>query len=238
MVWRFNRARILVVFLSSLAIFVVAHLVLPIPPIRNRLIAVLGRRGYLLGYSLLSLGLITWVIIAATNAPYVGLWPPQAWHTFVPLVAVPFGAWLLLAGLTQPNPLSIAIRRTDSHQLGGIVSVTRHPVLWGFLLWAASHLVANGDLVSVILFGGLSLLALAGFGLADARARRRLGTARWSELASSTSIVPFSAVIAGRARLALGWRDLITAVTVLAVTTWFVLDGHRLLIGVDPMSLV
>lgn len=37
----------------------------------------------------------------------------------------------------------------------------RHPQLIGFSLWAAAHLLTNGDLPSVILFGGLLLWALA-----------------------------------------------------------------------------
>ncbi|MDO5621522.1 MAG: NnrU family protein [Paracoccus sp. (in: a-proteobacteria)] len=37
----------------------------------------------------------------------------------------------------------------------------RHPMLTGFILWSAGHLLVNGDLPSLILFGGLTLWALA-----------------------------------------------------------------------------
>lgn len=37
----------------------------------------------------------------------------------------------------------------------------RHPMLWGMVVWAVAHLLVNGDLASLILFGGLALWALA-----------------------------------------------------------------------------
>ena len=37
---------------------------------------------------------------------------------------------------------------------------TRHPMLWGVTLWAALHLLANGDSASLLLFGGLGVYAL------------------------------------------------------------------------------
>lgn len=36
----------------------------------------------------------------------------------------------------------------------------RHPMLWGMVLWAIAHLLVNGDLASVLLFGGLGLWAV------------------------------------------------------------------------------
>ncbi|WP_411839141.1 NnrU family protein [Paracoccus sp. ME4] len=36
-----------------------------------------------------------------------------------------------------------------------VTAVMRHPMLWGFVLWAAAHLLVNGDTPSFILFGGL-----------------------------------------------------------------------------------
>ena len=37
----------------------------------------------------------------------------------------------------------------------------RHPMLWGVVVWAGAHLLVNGDVASVVLFGGLALWALA-----------------------------------------------------------------------------
>ena len=37
----------------------------------------------------------------------------------------------------------------------------RHPMLWGVVLWAAGHVLVNGDVASLVLFGWLALWALA-----------------------------------------------------------------------------
>ncbi|MBU2958535.1 NnrU family protein [Paracoccus sp. 1_MG-2023] len=41
-----------------------------------------------------------------------------------------------------------------------VTKYTRHPMLWGFVLWALAHLLVNGDTPSFILFGGLLIWAL------------------------------------------------------------------------------
>ncbi len=224
-------------FVLALLAFVGAHVVLPIPPLRSRLIAFLGRRLYLLAYSTLSMMLLVWVIVEARRAPYLPLWSQQQWQALVPLVLVPVAAWFLIAGLTEPNPLSISIRREGS-SLGPMAAITRHPILWGFLLWSGSHLVPNGDFVSLILFGGLTLLALAGFALVDLRARRRLGKEAWWELASRTSVLPFAAALSGRARLSWSPRLALSAIAALALSVAFVLWGHAALIGTDPLAFL
>lgn len=53
-------------------------------------------------------------------------------------------------------------RKTDRVWLGTKI---RHPQLTGFIIWAVAHLLVNGDLASVILFGGLLLWAVISIGL-------------------------------------------------------------------------
>lgn len=43
---------------------------------------------------------------------------------------------------------------------GVFASKIRHPMLWGLVIWAFAHLLVNGDLASIILFGGLGIWAL------------------------------------------------------------------------------
>lgn len=42
---------------------------------------------------------------------------------------------------------------------GRLCARVRHPMLWGVILWAFAHLLVNGDLASVLLFGGLGIWA-------------------------------------------------------------------------------
>ena len=224
-------------FLVAIAVFVVAHVVPPAAPVRMRLIAWFGRRVYLVGYSLVSLALIVWIIRAALHAPYLPLWNPSPWQTLVPILVMPIAAWLLFAGVIEQNPLSISLRPADSEtELGPAAAVTRHPVLWAFLLWAGSHIPPNGDIVSLILFGGMALLTIAGFAVVDSRARRRLGDKRWQMLAAGTSLLPFAAILAGRMRVRLSARLLLSVAVAIAAYLWFLFQGHELLIGPDPLA--
>lgn len=223
-------------FLSAIAIFALAHTVPPIPSVRNRLIELVGFRVYIIAYSLLSLALIVWVIAAARAAPYWPLWTWQPWQAVIPLVVMPLAMWLIIAGLTCPNPLSISLRSREASRAGFVVAVTRHPVLWGFLLWSASHIPANGDLVSLVLFGSLSIFATFGLYALDLRERRRLGQQAWRQLARTTSMVPFVALIERRTSLALSKSLAISLVATAAIYLWFVLQGHSLLIGINPLT--
>jgi uncharacterized membrane protein len=69
--------------------------------------------------------------------------------------------------------------------------------MWGVALWAWVHLVARGDLASIVFFGGFLLLALAGTVLIDARKNRMIGV-DWQRFTAVTSNLPFAAIMQGR----------------------------------------
>ena len=221
-------------FCVALSAFVAAHLIPASQDLRARLILQMGRTAYLTVYSILSLVLLGWLIVAAQRAETVCLWNPAPWQWHVPFIAMPVATFLLVAGLLSANPLSISIR--GGAEPGPITSVTRHPVLWAFLLWAVSHIPSNGTGVALMLFGTMALFSLLGFVLLDLKARKRLGPERWRELAAETSILPFAALLSGRAR----WNALrplvLPALMAVAAYVWFVLQGHALLIGPDPLA--
>lgn len=224
-------------FLAAIAVFFAAHAIPPMPPVRMRLIAWFGWRAYLAGYSAASLALIAWIISAARRAPYLSLWDAAPWQALVPLAVMPFSVWLLFAGLTEPNPLSISLRAAGpDHEAGSAGSVTRHPVLWGLLLWSGSHIPPNGDVVSLILFGGFALLALGGFVIVDRRSRRRLGEERWRELAARAPLLPFAGIFTGRTRMKASLHLLLSMAAALSAYLWFLLQGHEMLIGADPLA--
>lgn len=85
------------------------------------------------------------MVIGYRAAEVVDLWYPPAWtvhaNNFLVLVAI---------FMMSPAP-----------KKGRILNGMRHPQLAGFRAWAFAHLLVNGDLASVILFGGLFLWALA-----------------------------------------------------------------------------
>ncbi|WP_134679635.1 NnrU family protein [Paracoccus ravus] len=122
-------------FALALAFFLGSHVI----PARFRepLSARFGRRTYLIGYSLLSLALLYWLVIAAGRAPFVEIWPQLGWMRWLVNIVMP-----------------IAILLACTLGMAGVMG--------GASLWASAHLLANGDLAHAILFGLLLLYALFG----------------------------------------------------------------------------
>ena len=222
-------------FFAALALFLLSHAIPARPGLRQRLVGTLGERPYQLLYSLLSLVLLAWLISAATRAPYVPLWDLTIEQYWVPVVLMLPAFILFAGGAIAPNPLSISFsRRPFDPERAGIVAVTRHPVLWGFALWAFAHVVPNGDLVSLIMFGGFGLFALAGMALIDRRKKRQLGD-EWEALARRTSLIPFAPPPGER--LPLDWRGLAVALAVGLLLYVALLHLHPILFGPDPRAV-
>lgn len=206
-----------------------------IPSIRQVLVARLGRRLYLVLYSLASLAALAWVFHAALQLDYVELWPPSGWHAWFPLILSPMALFLLFSGLLSPNPVSISFRCGEGKP-GAVVSITRHPVLWGFLLWALGHIVANGDLRSLLLFGTFALFAVFGMVMAERRHRRRQPDA-FAAIAQTTSVTPFLAVLQGRTHLRIDQQMVVALAAAAGLTAWLLLGGHLALFGADPLAM-
>ena len=109
----------------------------------------------------------------------------------------------VVVGLATPSPTRVGMESKLAQGpdiARGMVRITRHPFLWGVALWALVHLIVNGDLASLILFGSLLVLALGGTAAIDAKRRRSFGE-QWMQFAAVTSNVPFAAIVAGKNRL-------------------------------------
>ncbi|OHV79796.1 NnrU family protein [Ensifer sp. LCM 4579] len=221
-------------FLLALGAFLALHSIPALPAIRERLISHLGRATYFSLYSAVSIVLLGWVFHAALNVDYIPLWEPAPWQAWATLIAAPIGVFLVLAGLFSINPLSVSIRQGDDP--GAVVAITRHPVLWGFALWALGHLIANGDLRSLILFGGFALFALGAMPMLERRARRRLNDA-WHGQAAKTSILPLAALLRGRARITVDAPLAVAALATVVTTAWLLSGGHAVLFQADPLLL-
>jgi uncharacterized membrane protein len=184
-----------------------SHILLSSTRLRGSLRDQLGERGFLVVYSLTSLAIFAWFVAAYSAAPTIVLWPRQKWTALVPVSVMPFAAILLVAGYSTRNPTAVGMERSAraDDPAPGILRITRHPVLWAIGLWASSHVIANGDLSSLVFFGSLAALALGGAVLIDRKKQLALGS-NWSRLAEVTSNVPFAALLAGRTGLR--WRDI------------------------------
>ena len=220
--------------LYAAIVFLAIHL-LPGTPLRARAVRAIGEGPYRGLFSLLSAVVLVWLAMAYNDAvPETPLWPQAAWTRYIPLVVMPFASILFVAGLTSRNPSMAGMERAVDPQfaVGGILTVTRHPMLWSFALWGAAHLPSNGDRASLWLFGGLALLALAGMAIIDRRKGEEIGAA-WGPILMRTSAVPFLAVLQGRTKI--DWRGIGLWRPVLGLFLYaLILGGHRHVFGVSP----
>lgn len=219
--------------------FVLLHLLVSGTRLRDALTGTIGDGPYMGLFSLASLGLIVWLSMSygpARADPVNSVWWTATPATKAIQLALMLLAFLLVVpGLTTPNPTSVrqegALEKPDV--VKGMLRITRHPFLWGVAVWAAGHLMVNGDLASLILFGSLAALAVFGTASIDAKRKRVLG-ATWDAFAAQTSNVPFAAIAAGRQSLnvgEIGWWRLLLAVALWAVMIFV----HPLMFGVSPL---
>jgi len=218
--------------------FLAIHVVISGSRLRGRLVRSIGEPAYLGVFSLLSAAALGWLIVAYGRAHATAnvWWTAPAWLRWPALLVMLLSLLFVVIGLTTPSPTAAGgeaqLQRREAAR--GILRVTRHPFLWGVALWAATHLVLNGDAASVVLFGSLLTLSLLGPPLIDAKRRRAFG-AEWERFAARTSNLPFAAIVAGRNRVRLSeirWWQFGLALVLYAL----LLGGaHRWLLGVSPL---
>src|SRR6202045_352623 len=124
----------------GLVLFLGVHMLPAQRELRARMIGSVGEGGYKMGYALVSLAglaLIVWGFAHYRATGWIDVWtPPTAFkHITVALM------------------LPAVILVVASYIRGRIYTALKHPMLTGVKLWAAAHLLANGDLGSIILFG-------------------------------------------------------------------------------------
>jgi uncharacterized membrane protein len=164
------------------------------------------------------------------------LWLPPDWLRWPAYALILTGLTLAVAGIMTPGPTLAGFEKKGLAQdepARGVLRITRHPFLWGLALWAAGHLLVNGERFAVMLFGALGLMVVLGARSIDRKGRAR-DPVGWARFEDVTSNAPFAAIAQGRNRLALGemgWRLL--AGLVLAV---LIALAHEMLFGVAVVS--
>ncbi len=164
--------------------FFLSHSIPTRPNIRARLVQILGPRGFTAAYSALSLVMLAALIVAVGRAPIVGLWPQAPWLHSIALIGM-FAVCVIVAfTLGRPNPFSFGGAQNEKFDPAnpGIVRWMRHPILVALGLWAALHLLPNGDLAHVLMFGTFTVFSYVGMGLIDRRKKRELGVQAWETL--------------------------------------------------------
>nr|WP_246480356.1 NnrU family protein [Motiliproteus sediminis] len=216
--------------LAALGGFLLSHMIPMRPRFRRPLEARLGTPGFLIGYSILSLAIIYWLAHAFKAAPFIQLWPWVEWAAWLPVLLMPLACVLIVAGASTRNPFSLGPGGAGYDPASpGIVSVTRHPLMWGLALWAGSHIPANGDVAGLLLFGLLLLLSLAGTWTLERARRRRYSEDDWQRLHRGTVNLPFAAFTRIDWR-GIGWWRVLAGLLLYGL----LLFAHQAIIGIAP----
>ena len=210
-------------YILAFAAFFATHAIPVRPPVKARIVARIGARGFSLAYSALSVAVLAWLIGAAGRAPYVEIWPRAPWQSWVPFGANALAAVIIALAVARPNPLSFGGARNAEFDPNhaGIAGWVRHPLLAAIALWAGAHLLPNGDLAHVILFGTFLGFALLGMKMIDRRKRRQLG-GDWARLADTPRRVKITpgGLVRAVAGLALWWGLMLLHGPVIGFSPW------------------
>jgi uncharacterized membrane protein len=186
--------------IAGLAIFIGAHSIAIVSPrLRDSLRTRLGAGAWRAIYSVVSL--IGFVLICmgfflARLSPVL-LYAPPAWLRYVAIVL-----------MVPVFPLVLA-----SFLPGRIRTAMKHPLLAGVKIWALAHLLANGTLADVLLFG--SFLAWA---VIDRISFKR----RPPQILRTAPERP--------------WNDAAAVILGLVVYALFLFGAHRWLFGIAPLG--
>ncbi len=179
----------IVELIAANAAFVGTHFIMS-HPLRAPMVKAMGDIGFQIAYSVISLATLAWVYFAFIDAPPADLpgsgqigW---AISTIIILPALVLFAGSMIGNPAMPTPKAQEQARA---QPKGVFNVTRHPMMWGFALWALSHMVLFWSVRTMITAFSIAALALVGARLQDRKKQAQMGEA-WGIWESRTSFWP------------------------------------------------
>ncbi len=175
----------------------------------------IGEGPFLGIYSLVAAITLGWMVFAFLAAPAPDLpgsgaagWAIASLLTLVALV--------LFLGSLRGNPAfpDPTHARAAPQTPRGVYAVTRHPMMWGFALWALAHLILFWSMRTLIVAGAILFLALVGARMQDRKKERLLGES-WTGWEARTSYWPrWNRIFAA------GWRLWALALVLWLAVTW------------------
>ncbi len=162
-------------------------------PLRAALVKAVGPMGFMTLYSVVALASFGWMVLAfrAIGAGGSPLWNGSGAAVWVLASLLTLVALTLFLGAFRgnpalPDPRAAALAEQPVH---GVFHVTRHPMMWGFALWAAAHILVSPTPRSLVMVGSILFLALVGAHLQDRKKEALMG-ASWASWESKTSYWP------------------------------------------------
>ncbi|MBG52824.1 MAG: NnrU family protein [Alphaproteobacteria bacterium] len=195
--------------IAAAAVFFGIHIFVSGTKLRDGIVRVMGEKLYMGLFSLASIGAIVWLAMsyneAVVSAANIIYWQAPLGLLHAGGIVILVASFFVVTGVTTPGPTgaggdtALGDASDPASLVKGIHAITRHPFLWGAVIWSCFHLAANGDRASQIFFGTFLAVAFLGTFSIDAKRKRKLGDA-WNAYASASSNVPFLALVTGRAK--------------------------------------
>jgi uncharacterized membrane protein len=202
--------------LASVA-FVGTHFLMS-HPLRAGMVGALGEKGFALTYTLISfltLGWMIWAYPAASAESPAPLWDVGQAGWIVATLLMWLGSVLFMGSLRRNPALPRPGKRIEKiDDPNGVYAITRHPMMWGFALWAVVHAIVNPTEASLVLSFAIAFLALVGAALQDKKKAALLGDV-WRNWLSKTSFIPY-----GRGLKSADAFALATGTILWLVATW------------------
>ena len=163
-------------------------------PLRAGMVKVMGQQVFEAVYSVIVLATLVWMYFAfkAVEAPGIPFWPGFDDISWAIGSALTLIGTVLFVGSLTPKNAAMAVPGAEKHAAAaptGMMRVTRHPMMWGFALWALAHLIAAPTDRTLVVMGAVLILALVGANFMDAKKRVTMGEA-WETYLSQTRFVP------------------------------------------------
>jgi uncharacterized membrane protein len=161
-------------------------------PLRAPLVRALGEKGFAGVYSLVALATFGWMIWAFRQvAPYgMDLWDGYDEVSWTLASLLTIAALVLFLGSLRGNPaLPGAHLEGAQTEPKGVFRVTRHPMMWGFALWAIAHIMVAPTGRTLVLGLAILFLALVGAHMQDRKKRALLGDS-WAAWQAQTHYWP------------------------------------------------
>ncbi|MES2905331.1 MAG: NnrU family protein [Pseudomonadota bacterium] len=178
--------------LASLA-FVGTHFLMS-HPLRAPMVKALGERGFGLVYIVVSFATLyamtRYYGPASTEAPSP-YWDPGQAGWIIATILMWLGS-ILFVGSLMRNPAFPTGGKPVTHigAAKGVFAITRHPMMWGFAIWALVHAIVMPTLASLIVSAGIAILALGGASGQDFKKAKLVGDP-WRDWVRRTSFIPF-----------------------------------------------
>ena len=182
----------LLALIAASTAFVGTHFALS-HPLRAPIVNIVGENGFRGIYSLIALGTFVWMIAAfrAVGPGGAPLWDGSSQGVWILATLVMLVASVLLAGSFFGNPALPApgAERLATKEPHRVFRITRHPMMWSFALWAATHILLSPTPRQWVLAGAIGFLALVGAHMQDRKKELLMGEA-WAGWEAKTSYWP------------------------------------------------